>query len=99
MDLANTIEIIPSTIVFLLKVTRYLKIHIWMIMKIKLKLLTLIINLQGLLKNQVSQAKEVVLMTMQPNVFLVLVYSALEDKKRGSPKLKLLAKMIYGCKL
>ena len=89
MDLANTIEIIPSTIVFLLKVTRYLKIHIWMIMKIKLKLLTLIINLQGLLKNQVSQAKEVVLMTMQPNVFLVLVYSALEDKKRGSPKLKL----------
>ena len=68
-------------------------------MKIKLKLLTLIINLQGLLKNQVSQAKEVVLMTMQPNVFLVLVYSALEDKKRGSPKLKLLAKMIYGCKL
>ena len=99
MDLANTIEIIPSTIVFLLKVTRYLKIHIWMIMKIKLKLLTLIINLQGLLKNQVSQAKEVVLMTMQPNVFLVLVYSALEDKKRESPKLKLLAKMIYGCKL
>jgi hypothetical protein len=99
MDLANTIEIIPSTIVFLLKVTRYLKIHIWMIMKIKLKLLTLIINLQGLLKNQVSQAKEVVLMMMQPNVFLVLVYSALEDKKRGSPKLKLLAKMIYGCKL
>ena len=99
MDLANTIEIIPSTIVFLLKVTKYLKIHIWMIMKIKLKLLTLIINLQGLLKNQVSQAKEVVLMTMQPNVFLVLVYSALEDKKRESPKLKLLAKMIYGCKL
>ena len=99
MDLANTIEIIPSTIVFLLKVTRYLKIHIWMIMKIKLKLLTLIINLQGLLKNQVSQAKEVVLLTMQPNVFLVLVYSALEYKKRESPKLKLLAKMIYGCKL
>ena len=70
-----------------------------MIMKIKLRLLTLNINFQGLLKNRVSQAKEVVLMMTQLSVFLALVYLTLEDKKRESPKLKILAKMIYGCKL
>jgi hypothetical protein len=59
-----------------------------MIMKIKLKLLILKINFQGLLKNLVSQVKEVALMMMQPGAFLALVYSALEDKKRESPKLK-----------
>jgi hypothetical protein len=68
-------------------------------MKIKLRLLTLNINFQGLLKNRVSQAKEVVLMMTQLSVFLALVYLTLEDKKRESPKLKILAKMIYGCKL
>jgi hypothetical protein len=60
-----------------------------MIMKIKLRLLTLNINFQGLLKNRLSQAKEVVLMMMQLSVFLALVYLTLEDKKRESPKLKI----------
>jgi hypothetical protein len=58
-------------------------------MKIKLRLLTLNINFQGLLKNRLSQAKEVVLMMMQLSVFLALVYLTLEDKKRESPKLKI----------
>jgi len=43
---------------------------------------TLIINFQDLLKNQVYQVKEVVLTMMEQNVSPVLVYSALEEKRR-----------------
>lgn len=49
---------------------------------------TLIINFQGLLKNQVYQVKEVDLMMMEVNVSLALVYSIFEDKKRKLLKLK-----------
>ena len=51
-------------------------------MKINLKLPIWKINCQGLLKNQVSQVKEVAMMMMQQGAFLALVYSVLEDKKR-----------------
>lgn len=50
---------------------------------------TLIINFQGLLKNQVYQVKEVALMMMEPNVSLALVCSTFEGKKRKFLKLKL----------
>jgi hypothetical protein len=89
MDLVSTMAIIESTIAFHLKVTKYQKIHIKMIMKINLMLLIWIIDFQGLLKNQVSQVKVVGLMMMELSAFLVLVYLALEDKKKESPKLRL----------
>jgi len=50
---------------------------------------TLIINFQDLLKNQVYQVKEVVLTMMEQNVSPVLVYSALEEKRRKLARLKL----------
>ena len=52
-------------------------------------LLIWIIDFQGLLKNQVSQVKVVGLMMMELSAFLVLVYLALEDKKKESLKLRL----------
>jgi hypothetical protein len=82
MDLVSTMAIIESTIAFHLKVAKYQKIHIKMIMKINLMLLIWIIDFQGLLKNQVSQVKVVGLMMMELSAFLVLVYLALEDKKK-----------------
>ena len=99
MDLVSTMAIIESTIAFHLKVTKYQKIHIKMIMKINLMLLIWIIDFQGLLKNQVSQVKVVGLMMMELSAFLVLVYLALEDKRKESPKPRLWTKMIYGCKI
>jgi hypothetical protein len=87
MDSANTTEIIQSIIVSHLKATKYLMIYIRMIINTMLP--TLIINFQGLLKNQVYQVKEVVLMMMEPNVSLALVCSTFEDKKRELLKLKL----------
>jgi hypothetical protein len=89
MDLVSTMAIIESMIAFHLKVIKYQKIHIKMIMKINLMLLIWIIDFQGLLKNQVSQVKVVGLMMMELSAFLVLVYLALEDKKKESLKLRL----------
>ena len=89
MDLVSTMAIIESTIAFHLKVIKYQKIHIKMIMKINLMLLIWIIDFQGLLKNQVSQVKVVGLMMMELSAFLVLVYLALEDKRKESPKPRL----------
>jgi len=82
MDLVSTMAIIESMIAFHLKVIKYQKIRIKMIMKINLMLLIWIIDFQGLLKNQVSQVKVVGLMMMELSAFLVLVYLALEDKKK-----------------
>lgn len=70
-----------------------------MTMKINLKLLNLKVNFQGLFRDQVSQAFQIALKKMQPGDFLALAFSALEDKKRESHKLKLLTRMIYGCKV
>ena len=97
MDLVNTIGIIRLTIVFHSKVTKYQKINFRMIINTAWP--TLIINFQDLLKNQVYQVKEVVLMMMEQNVSPVLVYSALEEKRRKLARLKLWIKMIFGCKV
>jgi len=58
-------------------------------MIINIMLPTLIINFQGLLKNQVYQVKEMPLMMMEPNVSLAFIFSTFEDKKRKLRKLKL----------
>ncbi len=87
MDLVNTIGIIRLTIVFHSKVTKYQKINFRMIINTAWP--TSIINFQDLLKNQVYQVKEVVLMMMEQNVSPVLVYSALEEKRRKLARLKL----------